>query len=295
MDIAEIYNKRSLEAGADWLKENLKEIKIIYTDVDGTLLGPEGCIFYDIQKNLTLRPIQAIFSALRKEIDIVMVSGRHAKQLRENARMLGFRNYIAEMGAQIIYDHGKNVVLNLGNYQAKESTVFESIKRSGAIDLLFENYTGKLEYHEPWSHERECTPLFRGRVDVNDANRLLVEAGYEDLELVDNGRIRRTSPTLKVRELHAYHLVPGGISKAQAVAKDIVLRNIDKATTIAIGDAVADLDFARFVGAFFLLRNGLEDNSGLAQTILETPNIFITKCPMGLGWAEVIEFLLADG
>lgn len=292
MDVSEVLQKKSLEAGADWLKKNLKEIKVIYTDVDGTLLGPEGCLFYDIHKNLTLRPTQAIVAALKKKIDIVLVSGRHSKQLRENARLLGFKNYIAEMGTQIIYDQGKKVIFNLGNYRPGERTVFESIKKSGAIDFLFKHYPGKLEDHDPWSQERECTPLFRGLVNVEEANNLLVEAGYPDLKLVDNGRIQRTSPTLKVSEVHAYHLVPDGISKALGVAKDISTRNLEKATTIAIGDAVADLDFASFVGAFFMLRNGLEDNSALAHRILEAQNIFVTEQPVGLGWAEVIEFLL---
>lgn len=291
-DLQYVLEKKSLAAGAHWLKDNFKRVEVVYTDVDGTLLGPEGCLFLDPHKNLTLRPAQAIVSALARGIDIVMISGRHAKQMRENARLLGFKNYIAEMGTQIIYNQGTQVFFNLGNYRSTEKTVFESIKKSGAIDFLFQSYPRKLENHDPWSQERECTPLFRGFVDTAEANRLLSEAGYENLELVDNGRILRESPTLDVAEMHAYHLVPGKASKALGIARDLSLRGIDRRSTIAIGDAVADLEFAEFVGAFFMLKNGLKANSHLAGRILEAENVFVTEGEMGVGWAEVIEFLL---
>jgi len=291
-DLQYVLEKKSLAAGAHWLKDNFKRVEVVYTDVDGTLLGPEGCLFLDPHKNLTLRPAQAIVSALARGIDIVMVSGRHAKQLRENARLLGFKNYIAEMGTQIIYNQGAEIVLNLGSYRPTEKTVFESIKKSGAIDFLFNKYPRKLENHDPWSHERECTPLFRGYVDVSEANRFLSEAGYADLTLVDNGRILRTSESLDVSELHAYHLVPGNVTKALGIARDLSLRGIDRKSTIAIGDAVADLESAEFVGAFFMLKNGLKANSHLVGRILEAENIFVTEGEMGVGWAEVIEFLL---
>jgi HAD superfamily hydrolase (TIGR01484 family) len=291
-ELRHILEKKGLSAALDWLPRSLRELRVVYTDVDGTLLGPEGCLFFDAQKNLTMQPAQAIVSALKRGIDIVMVSGRHARQLRENARLLGFKNYIAEMGTQIIYNQGTEVFLNLGDYQLTEKNAFESIQKSGAIDFLFEKYPRRLENHDPWSRERECTPLFRGFVDTTEANRLLREAGYGNLELVDNGRILRTSETLDVTEMRAYHLVPGKVSKAQGMARDLSLRGIDSSSTVAIGDAAADLEFAQFVGAFFMLRNGLESNLLLAEKILETENVFVTEKEMGLGWAEVVELLL---
>lgn len=291
-ELIRVMDTRGLDAAAAWVPHNLRELRVIYTDVDGTLLGPEGCLFFDARKNLVLQPAQAIVSALEGGIDVVMVSGRHAKQLRENARLLGFKNYIAEMGTQLIYNHGAKIVLNLGGYPLTEKNAFESIKSSGAIDLLFRKYPRSLENHDPWSQERECTPLFRGLVDTAEANRLLREAGYNDLELVDNGRILRQSQTLDVAEMHAYHLVPGKTSKAQGVARDLALREIDSASAVAIGDAAADLEFAQHVGAFFLLRNGLTSNSHLAKRVLERENVFVTENEMGLGWAEVVNLLL---
>ena len=56
-------------------------------------------------------------------------------------------------------------------------------------ELLFEHFEGRLEYHSPWHHGRVHSHLFRGKVDVDEANALLGEHGDDDLRLLDNGAI----------------------------------------------------------------------------------------------------------
>lgn len=289
--VEQVLKNKSLKTNLEKIKNLVKEVKVVYTDVDGTLLGPEGCIFLDPDKNYTLKPATALVDALKKNIDIVMISGRNATQLRENARLLGMKNYIAEMGTLIVHNQGEKIIKNLGTFEQTEETVYKTIEKSGAIDFLFKTYAGKLENHDPWSKERECTPLFRGFVDADEANHLLEKNGFKTLALIDNGAIYRKSDTINVPKMHAYHLVPGGISKESGIKKDREIRNIPKNSTIAIGDAVADFKFADEAGVFFLLKNGLTKNSHLAKNILESENVFVTENEMGLGWAEIVETL----
>ena len=292
--LKEVIQKKSIRTNQEKIKNLLGEIKVIYTDVDGTLLGPDGCFFLDTERQYTLKPAQALVAVLERNIDIVMISGRHIRQLRENARVFGFKNYIAEMGTQIVYNLGEEVILNLGDFKKTEESVFKTIEKSGVLDLLRQTYQRKLEDHTPWSSERDCTPLFRGYVDVNEANELLRQKGYENLVLVDNGVIPRKSETLDVPEMHAYHLIPRGVGKESGIKIDRRIRKIPKKAAIAIGDAVADLPFAQEVGAFFMVKNGLVKNSHLAEQILEAENIFVTENEMGLGWAEVVEWITQE-
>jgi HAD superfamily hydrolase (TIGR01484 family) len=287
--LEELIRKKGIKANRERIKHLLDETKVIYTDIDGTFLGPSGCFFLDSKKNYTLRPAQALLKALEKNIDIVMISGRHMRQLRENARIFGFKNYVAEMGTIVVYNQGEKVIYNLGDFKKTDEPLFETIKKSGVLDLLYKTYKGKLEDHSPWSAERDCTPLFRGYVDTAEANKLLKQNGYDNLVLVDNGAIFRKSETLDVPETHAYHLVPKGVSKDSGIKIDRRIRDIPKKATIALGDAVADLTFAKEVGVFFMVKNGLVKNSHLAEQILKADNVFVTENEMGLGWAEAIE------
>jgi len=287
-----IAESRKVENNLDWLRANLSQLRVIYTDVDGTLVGPLGCFFRDSEYNLTLRPAMALLAAHARNIDVMLVSGRHKSQLRESGRLLGCMNYVAELGTELVYNLGAEVVMNVGDLEVTGGSVYESILDTGVVDLLLESFPRRLEMHAPWSEERDCTPLLRGCVDLEEVRRLLEERGLDRFELLDNGVIPRKSPTLDVPETRAYHLVPRGVSKDQAVLKDREHRGIPREATVAVGDAEADLPFAGVVGAFFMVRNGLEANPHLAEEIEATENVFITEERMGPGWAEVVETLL---
>ncbi len=291
--VEEVAARKSVAANLEWLRENLQPVQVIYTDLDGTMMGPIGCFFRDSEWNLTLRPARALVSAHARNVDIMLVSGRHKSQLRETARLLGCVNYVAELGTELIYNLGEEVVMNIGDLELTCDTVYHTILQSGVVDLLFDSYPSRLEMHSPWSEERDCTPLMRGLVDLEEVHKLMEKHGFDRYELVDNGVIPRRSPTLDVEQTRAYHLVPKGVSKDQAALKDQEHRGIPRPATVAVGDAVADLRFSSAVGAFFMVRNGLDNNPHLAEEIDGTGNVFVTEGMMGDGWAEVVETLLA--
>lgn len=267
-------------------------MRVIYTDVDGTLVGPGGCLFLDAQRNYTLEIAKTIVTALKKGVDIVMVSGRNRDQLREDARIMGFRNYIAELGAEIIYDLGRKSVQNIGDFKLTSPTVFETISKSGAPKALLERYKGKLEYHTPWSEQRHYTHLLRGRVDVDEVNNFLQSEGFQELRLADNGRIFVKSETLEARELHAYHLLPKATDKGSAIRMDREMRKIKREDTIAIGDSEADLPLAKEVGTLFIVANAFKDHPELSEKVKEFSNVVVTKNERGLGWAEAVNSVL---
>ncbi|MHB8895257.1 MAG: HAD family hydrolase [Candidatus Geothermincolia bacterium] len=290
--VKEVAGRRSIRGNLDWLRDNLAPARVIYTDLDGTMMGPIGCFFRDSDYELTLRPARALLAAHARNVDVMLVSGRHKSQLRETARLLGCMNYVAELGTELVYNLGLEVVMNIGDFHPTCESVYQSILDTGVLDLLLDTYTGRLEMHTPWSDERDCTPLLRGYVDLAEIEALLKEESFEQFALVDNGVIPRKSPTLDVPETRAYHLVPRGVSKDQAVKRDQEHRNIGREETVAVGDAEADLDLGRTAGAFFMVRNGLDANPHLAERIDASDNVFITEGKMGNGWAEVVETML---
>ena len=177
--------------------KHLDEVRVVYTDMDGTMLGPMGNFFLNIRREHTLRPARALVGALRRGVDIVLVSGRSRKQLKENARVMGLRNYIAELGVELVYDQGKEVIINTGVLGEEHSDLYRSIMRSGAVDWLLSTYQRSIEFHTPWADMRDCTPLFRGLLDLDEVNRIL-DKRYPGLILVDNGVLPYISQTLDV-------------------------------------------------------------------------------------------------
>lgn len=281
---------REFGPASRWPRINagLDQVRVVYTDLDGTMMGPLGNFILNIEREYTLRPVRALVEALRRGVDVVPVSGRSGRQLRETARVLGLKNYIAELGVEVVYNLGEEVVIDTGALEGECADLYEHIANSGVADFLLSRYKRRIEYHTPWSDFRECTPLFRGLVDIQEVNDLLDER-FPGMVLVDNGVLPRTSPTLDVHEMRAYHLIPKGVSKEKAAAEDMRRRGFHRSETIAIGDSEADLAFAAEVGAFFLVRNGLYSNPHLVSVISACDNVVVTEGFLNEGWAEAVE------
>lgn len=280
-----------LESHADDLRKRLSP-RVVYTDLDGTMLGRGGAFNRDPDAGLTNEPADVLLEALAAGIDLVPSTGRSLRGLLGDARILGMRNVIAEMGSLIAYDLGSEIVTNLGEYPGGEEPPARHMERVGAVDLLFETFRGRLEHHTPWSAWRDYTHLFRGLVDTREADRALADAGMGWLSLHDNGRLHRAYLDLPEGAAHAYHLMPRGVHKGSAVAVDRDRRGLAREETIAVGDAIADLSMAGEVGALVLVGDAVASDDALAKAASASENVYVTTRPGNLGWVDVLRALV---
>ena len=267
-------------------------LRCVYTDLDGTLLGRGGSLFRDAEGNFSRAQARALEALHRAGVELVVKSGRREAQVLEDARLMGQSAYIYEAGCALVID-GERTYL-IGDYAPTEgSTVYETIVDAGVPDLLFERFAGRLEYHSPWHVGRELSHLFRGKVDVDEANALLDESGHGALRLLDNGAIGRPMPGLEIT--HAYHLVPRQASKAGAVAFHMRARGYEAEQCIAVGDSFEDLQVADVVGRFFVPANGPARDPGIHAAIAGRDNVTVTEGTMGDGFHEAVVSTLAAG
>jgi hypothetical protein len=264
-------------------------VRVIYSDVDGTMLGRAGAFVRDSSGAATLEPAVALTRALGAGIELVPTSGRALRGLVGDGRLLGCATAIGEMGAVISYEYGGEVVRNLGDYPGGEVPPVTFMETSGAVRLLLDRF--RLEHHTPWSAWREYTHLLRGRADFAQANRTLADAGFGWCELQDNGGLHGAYLGLRQGESHAYHLVPRGTSKASAVALDRARRGLGRGECVAIGDSTADLGIAPEVAAIVIVRDALERDEGLAAAATSVANAFATERAGNLGWADAVSAL----
>jgi len=266
-------------------------IKVLYADVDGTMVGPLGNLLWDSHRTPMLTAAEALVRAAREGLEVVALTGRAQPGMFEFARVLGLESWICELGAVRVYERGATVFHEHGDYPG-DGPPGAAIQQ--AVELVLETYPGRLEEHSPWNANREASRLLRGEVPTDDVERQLAAAGFDWLTLVDNGVIPHRYETLEVERVRAYHLLPRGVSKAAGVAADRAQRGLEVADCAVVGDAAADLDVRGEVGRCFLTRNGLDKDPSLAWVLEPGSGVDVTKSGHGEGFAEVVHRLLDE-
>lgn len=267
----------------------------IYTDLDGTLLGAGASLFRTVDGRFTLLPARALELCHRAGVEVVLMSGRKRVQVAEDARLIGQDAFIYELGGGLAVG-GEDFLLVSDRWLPRRSgeTVFDRVAASGAPALLLERLRGRLEPHSPWHRERRITHLFRGFVELEEAQQVLADAGFGDLRLVDNGVLPAGECQLPLPgPAHAYHLLPQPASKAFAVARHMAIRGLGRARCVAVGDSREDLAVAPLVSRFFLVRNALEEDPSLARELGHFDNVETTEAACGEGFYEAVVRSLA--
>jgi hydroxymethylpyrimidine pyrophosphatase-like HAD family hydrolase len=271
-------------------------VRCVYLDLDGTLLGPGGSLLRGADGRFALDGVRALEACWRAGVEIVLYSGRRRTSVFEDSRLIGSSSYIFEIGCGLVLD-GELEWLTDGVVPSPEAgTIYEQVERSGAPALLLDRYAGRLEYHTPWSRDRDVSHLFRGAIDMAEVQQLLGGAGYDWLRLVDNGVVRAASEQMAgLPVIHAYHLIPAGASKVRAVARHMQARGYARADCIAIGDSREDMEASQVVDTFWLVANALEHDPALGSELAGRPGARIASEPYGAGVYEAVVTTLATG
>ena len=269
---------RYLDEAPDVL-EALARVEVLYTDLDGTLLGRGASVLRDDTGAPTLDTARAIVEVNTAGLTVVMVSGRNFIQLAEDSRLLGWTDFIGEVGALRSTGRERHVEYMLGDWPPdavpEGITPYEAILEAGALDMLMTAFPGRIERHIPWDADRVVTFILRGEVEIEEAQAILDQIELP-VQIVDNGVIHPVNHTLSgVEQIHAYHLVPNGTSKVRTIRDDLEARGLARDQAAAIGDSRADLDMAEAVGVMAIVANGL-DVPAVSARLAELPNAVAT-------------------
>ena len=278
----------------------LSRVRVLYTDLDGTLLARGGALLSDAAGDPSTITADAVVALRRAGLTVVPISGRTRVQLTELARLLGWTDFLAEMGCVRVSAAGpsRTVTYNTGTWPdgtlAEGQTPYEVIRDSGALSALQEAFPGRLEYHTPWQHNREATHLLRGCLDRAGAQAVL-ETLELPIDILDNGLVHPPTHGLAcLGPIHAYHLVPAGTGKGQALTLDLALRGLTREHAAAIGDSATDLAMSSAVSVTALVANALQSPrmlEALSRHAEET--VVRLEGERGEGWAQFAEAWIA--
>src|SRR5918911_3935872 len=113
---------------------------VLYTDVDGTLVGPLGNFFWTGDRTPTLAAAEALVRAASEGLQIVPISGRSRIGMFEVARLLGIPSWICELGGIRVYDRGEEIVHDHGAFPGQGPPTAELWE---AARGLFTRYPGR--------------------------------------------------------------------------------------------------------------------------------------------------------
>lgn len=270
-------------------------MQCLYVDLDGTLLGPGASLLRGDGGGFSALSVRALEACFRADVEVVLYSGRRQNSVFECARLIGSSAYIFELGCGLMLDGEMQWLTGEVVPSPERGTIYDQIEASGAPDFLLERFSRRLEYHTPWSVDREISHLFRGEVDLEEAHAALERAGFGWLRLVDNGVIHEHASRFPdVSVVHAYHLIPAGASKSRAVAAHMRARGYEPSRCIAVGDSREDMDAARVLGTFWLVANGLERDPSLRAAIAGYGDVRVTEERYGAGVYEAVVTTLAQ-
>jgi len=86
--------------------EALSRVRVLYTDLDGTLVAQGGSVLADAAASPSLVVAEQIVELNRAGLRVIPISGRGRIQLRELTQLLGWDGYIAEAGGIIVHGTG---------------------------------------------------------------------------------------------------------------------------------------------------------------------------------------------
>jgi hydroxymethylpyrimidine pyrophosphatase-like HAD family hydrolase len=266
--------------------------RIVYTDLDGTMVGPRGSFWHTAGRELTDGPASALLELHRAGIPLVLVSGRTHEQVVEAARIFAADGSIAELGATISWDAGRGTHRLAGELPDEHAgrTPMAVMAELGVVERLIAEHPGRLEWHAPWHATHQSDALLRGRVDPLAVDAWLAQQGLGWLTLKDNGAIPATSRMSLAPDAlppRVYHLMPRGISKGAAIAWDLERRGLCAEDAVGIGDSASDLEMAPAVGRLWITANGAAVD-GMAALLAAVPHAAATEGAMGEGWAQAV-------
>ncbi|MCL4417718.1 MAG: HAD-IIB family hydrolase [Actinobacteria bacterium] len=294
MDNKEIKNTkyRLFDDYKDKIKKDLKNLKVIYTDLDGTLFNDQGCIIKDYEGNFYFEVVKLFERIAKRNWDIVLVSGRSKQQLRYNSMLIGVKNYITELGCELVHNFGEKAYVTFDDKKYDYEITNCGKDLMNIIKILKEAFPNKIDSNLDWSVGRSFNALFFGDIDLGKANGILKDAGYEGLVLVDNGFSKIVKLNLDVERLRILNLMPEGVDKSSAIKLDKKLRSFKDENCIALGDSIEDLKMAPVVKYFFLMKDAVERDSDILASLYNFNNVFVTKYKMNRGWTEVMKYLV---
>ena len=287
------------------LAERLRKVRYVITDADGTMFtGAKATVNTAGEPSAEL--VETLVELTKAGVGVIPCTGRNRAMIQEDARVLGFPGWIAEMGGVLCTRQSSNPEWHyftgtMPYDEASGKTPHDVICETGVIDEMLARWPGHLEtYHDNGIgfEYREVTVALRGDAPGDDIQDMLDHSGLP-LYLSDNGMVDHISGASELvcdharpEGIHTYHITPAGVSKGSGILRFIELAGLEPDEVLGAGDSPADCVIADAVGTFLFMCNGL-GHERAEEELAARDNILISTKRATDGWVAAMRGLLA--
>lgn len=276
----------------------MNEIKLIGTDLDGTLLCDD--------KTLSAATINALQKAYCKGIHIVPITGRPLQGVPKCVRELEQIEYIIASNGASIYDvkNGKEIY-SFAIDSKKSRTLIDEMRK---LDCMFEPFADGVGYTEQYVFDYYMD-VFKGTPleDYFTSSRRICSS-YEELfdgksRRADELFINCSAPEIRCKVIDVTHKIGGlqycnlgdrfieitrlGTDKGNALRAICNHLGVDIKNTVAFGDGENDLQFLQAAGTAVAMEN--------AFPIIKQNADIIAKSNNNDGVADIIFQIIKQG
>jgi phosphoglycolate phosphatase (TIGR01487 family) len=232
------------------------QIKLVMTDVDGTLTSGDGSFSSTVQG--------AVLSLESLGIAVGLISGRNLSRLESFAKQLNISGpIVAENGGVAKINKG-GALIDLGYHQ-------EPARK--AIEKLRNLFPGTIE-DGAWNKKRMVDLVIKiSGIEAQELRKHL-----EDVELLNSG--------------YVFHLLQKGISKGSTLLRVLKQQGegqLSKAEVLVIGDSTTDLSLFELFPHSVLIQNPSLPSED--RELLHDAAQYVSENDCGEGFAEVALYI----
>lgn len=233
-------------------------LRVIATDLDGTLLGPEGA--------LSGRTLAALGAAREAGIAVVAVTARPPRVFAEWTALAGALEAAICANGAIVYDPAQGAIIASRTLPAETVALVAKTLRAALPHLRFGVESGFAVFAEPGYAKVDsagdrriyCDTFEAALAQAPQVVKLLahVEGGEADLLLAAARGLDLAGVTLSHSGGEGLlELGPARVSKAEALASWCADRGVGPEGVVAFGDAPNDVPMLAWAGRSFAVAN----------------------------------------
>ncbi len=251
---------------------NNLNIKIAFFDLDGTLCTHD--------KKITNNTINTLNNLIKKNIHIVLCSGRINSYLKQYLKQIDKSIYTISNNGALIYNNDLNKIIISHPLYNKDLDYLWNFSKNTQSSFIINSINNK--------YSNEFVKYKEDKIIINDLNeikedKLQLVISNDDINIMKELEMYiNTKTNLKVinksldylNEIKNGHyffdIVNKNVNKGNAITDLLKILKINKKNSLCFGDSINDIEMFKSVGTSVAMGNSIEEIKNIANYITDT-------------------------
>jgi len=248
---------------------SMNKPKLIVMDLDGTALGTNNSMKFNLQKILKML-------IDTNKCRVVLASGRSISSMKPFARKLKLTAPVITLNGGVIIDHLSDKIFYEKNLSG--AVYIESIDILRKLQMDFVIFTSSTVYAEKPSYITEILKKYTENTIKWTDNFSLIEGPVKILFIPESkenvSAVKKNTAHLNIDIIDSgfnfVEIVPSGVNKGTALKMVSDMLKIEQKNIIAFGDNENDIEMLQFAGTGVAMGNAPDHVKAKADIITDT-------------------------